>query len=120
DWAHVILEYGRRRVILHTSVVAAAPPPRFVVHGLAGSWIKYGVDRQERDLIAALTPDGHQTAHDDERAVLVDGVTGKEKAVPVPRGDYRRFYAQLRDALLGLGGNPVPTEQALAVIAVVE
>jgi len=120
DWAHVILEYGRRRVILHTSVVAAAPPPRFVVHGLAGSWIKYGVDRQERDLIAALTPDGHQTAHDDERAVLVDGATGKEKAVPVPRGDYRRFYAQLRDALLGLGGNPVPTEQALAVIAVVE
>jgi predicted dehydrogenase len=120
DWAHVILEYGRRRVILHTSVVAAASPPRFVVHGRAGSWIKYGLDRQERDLIAALTPEPRDTEHADERAVLVDGATGREKEVPVPRGDYRQFYAQLRDALLGLGGNPVPPEQALAVIAVVE
>ena len=120
DWAHVILEYGRRRVILHTSVVAAAAPPRFVVHGLAGSWIKYGLDRQERELIAALTPEGRETAHADERAVLVDGATGTEKEVPVPRGDYRVFYGQLRDALLGVGGNPVPPEQALAVIAVVE
>ena len=60
DWAHVILEYGRRRVILHTSVVAAAAPPRFVVHGLAGSWIKYGLDRQERQLVAALTPQGRR------------------------------------------------------------
>ena len=120
DWAHAILEYGRRRVVLHTSVVAAAAPPRFVVHGLAGSWIKYGLDRQERDLIAALTPEGRDTANADERAVLVDGATGREKEVPVPRGDYGAFYAQLRDALLGLGANPVPPQQALAVIAVVE
>jgi predicted dehydrogenase len=120
DWAHVILEYGRRRVILHTSVVAAAAPPRFVVHGLAGSWIKYGLDRQERLLVAALTPQGVETRDDDERAVLVDGVTGAEREAPVPRGDYTQFYVQLRDALLGLGGSPVPPEQALAVIAVVE
>jgi predicted dehydrogenase len=120
DWAHVILEYGRRRVILHTSVVVAAAPPRFVVHGLAGSWIKYGLDRQERLLVAALAPAARETASDDERAVLVDGVSGAEEEAPVPRGDYRQFYAQLRDALLGLGGNPLPPEQALAVIAVVE
>jgi len=101
-------------------VVTAAPPPRFVVHGLAGSWIKYGLDRQERELIAALTPQGRDTAHADERAVFVDGATGTEKEVPVPRGDYGQFYAQLRDALLGRGGNPVPPEQALAVVAVVE
>ena len=120
DWAHVILEYGRRRVVLHTSVIAAAAPPRFVVHGLAGSWIKYGLDRQEGELIAALTPEGRHNAHADERGVLVDGATGTEKEVALPRGDYGRFYAQVRELLLGLGGNPVPPQQALAVIAVVE
>jgi hypothetical protein len=53
--------------------------------------------------------------------VLVDGATGTKKDVPVPCGDYRQFYAQqLRDALLGLGGNPMPPHQALAVIGVVE
>ena len=119
DWAHVILEYGRLRVILHTAVVVAAAPPRFVVHGQAGSWIKYGLDRQERQLVAALTPDGPEASHDDEHAIHVDGATGTEREMPVPAGDYRRFYLQLRDALQGVGGNPVPPEQALAVIAVV-
>src|SRR5438046_2687763 len=38
DWAHVVLEYGRLRVILHASVVVAAPSPRFIVHGNRGSW----------------------------------------------------------------------------------
>jgi predicted dehydrogenase len=120
DWAHAILEYGRRRVILHTSVVVASPPLRFAVHGLAGSWIKYGLDGQERQLIAALTPGGRDPADGDERAVLVDGQTGTQQEAPVPRGDYGQFYAQLRDALRGAGDNPVPPEQAVAVIAVVE
>jgi predicted dehydrogenase len=119
DWAHAILEYGPLRVILHTSVVVAAPPPRFVVHGQAGSWIKHGVDGQERQLVAALTPDDAGSPQH-ERAVMVDGASGVENETPIPRGDYRRFYLQLRDALQGDGRNPVPPEQALAAIAVVE
>jgi predicted dehydrogenase len=120
DWAHVILEYGQIRVVLHTSVLVAAPPPRFVVHGRAGSWIKYGFDVQERQLLAALTPEGARSAPDRERAVLIDGASGMEHETPIPRGEYRQFYVQLRDALLGAGPNPVPPEQALAVMAVVE
>jgi predicted dehydrogenase len=120
DWAHAILEYGRRRVILHTSVLVAAPSPRFVVHGQAGSWIKHGVDRQERDLIAALTPTDARPTGERELAVLVDGASGTERETPIPPGDYRHFYMQVRDAVTGVGNNPVPPEQALAVIAVVE
>jgi predicted dehydrogenase len=120
DWAHVILEYSRLRVILHTSVLAAAPLPRFIVHGHAGSWIKYGLDAQERHLVAALTPGAGGQAPDTEHAVLVDGPSGKATDTPVPRGDYRQFYMRLRDALQGAGSNPVPPEQALAVMAVVE
>jgi len=120
DWAHVILAYGRRRIILHTSVLVAAPPPRFVVHGDAGSWTKYGVDAQERQLIAALTPDGAAVLPDDEVAVLVDGVSGTRREMPIPRGDYRQFYMQVEAAVRGAGGNPVPLGQALPVVAVVE
>jgi predicted dehydrogenase len=120
DWAHVILEYGHLRVVLHTSVLVAAPSPRFVVHGRAGSWIKYGIDVQERLLLAALTPEGAGSSPHGERAVLVDGASGMEHDTPIPRGDYRQFYVQLRDALLGAGPNPVPPAQALAVMAVIE
>jgi predicted dehydrogenase len=121
DWAHVVLEYTRLRVILHTSVLAAAPLPRFIVHGQAGSWVKYGLDSQERQLVAALTPDAAVEAPVPERAVLVDGAAGgMESASPVPRGDYRQFYMRLRDALQRRGRNPVPPEEALPVMAVVE
>ena len=41
DWAHVVLEYSRLRVILHASMLVAAPLPRFIVHGTTASWIKY-------------------------------------------------------------------------------
>ena len=57
DWAHVVLEYSRLRVILHASMLVAAPLPRFIVHGTTASWIKYGLDAQERQLNAVFTPD---------------------------------------------------------------
>jgi predicted dehydrogenase len=120
DWAHAILEYGRLRVVLHASVLVAARLPRFVVHGQSGSWVKYGLDAQEGHLIAALTPGTPGPAADSEHAVLVDGAGGAETATPIPRGDYRQFYMQLRDAVRGVGSNPVPPAQALAVTAVVE
>jgi predicted dehydrogenase len=120
DWAHVVLEYSRLRVILHTSVLAAAPPARFVVHGQVGSWIKYGLDAQEGQLVAALKPGAGGQAPAAEHAVLVDGESGIEKISPVPRGNYRQFYERVRDALQGTGRNPVPPEEGLPVMAVVE
>jgi predicted dehydrogenase len=120
DWAHAILEYARLRVILHTSVLVAASSRRFVVHGTAGSWIKHGVDAQERQLVAALAPADARPADEPEYAVLVDGVSGAKSETPIRPGDYRHFYMQVRDAVIGIGQNPVPPEQALAVTAVVE
>ena len=106
DWAHVVLEYSRLRVILHASMLVAAPLPRFIVHGTTASWIKYGLDAQERQLNAVFTPDAVGNVEDREHAVLVDGGSGTQTETPVPRGDYRDFYLRLRDALLGTGSQP--------------
>ena len=51
---------------------------------------------------------------------LVDGVSGSQSETPIPPGDYRHFYMQFRDAVIGIGANPVPPEQTFAVMAVVE
>ena len=120
DWAHVVLEYSRLRVILHASMLVAAPLPRFIVHGTTASWIRYGLDAQERQLNAVFTPDAVENVQDREHAMLVDGGSGTQTETPVPRGDYREFYLRLRDALQGTALNPVPPEQALPVMAVVE
>jgi predicted dehydrogenase len=37
-----------------------------------------------------------------------------------PPGDYTAYYAQLRDALRGQRPNPVPPEQALQVMELIE
>jgi predicted dehydrogenase len=120
DWAHVILEYPRVRVILHASVLVPAPRLRFVVHGQLASWIKYGIDAQESRLLAALGSDQEKVAHDAEQGMLIDGKSGTESRTPIPPGDYGQFYIQLGEALRGAGHNPVPAQQALAVTAVVE
>jgi predicted dehydrogenase len=118
DWAHVVLEHGRRRAVLHASMIVAARLPRFIVHGSHGSWIKYGFDRQERELVASVEP-SRAGPGDPERASFFDGA-GDERETPVPSGDYTRFYAALRDAVLDQGPNPVPPAQAVAVTAVIE
>ena len=67
-----------------------------------------------------FTPDAVENVQDREHAVLVDGGSGTQTETPVPRGDYREFYLRLRDALQGTARNPVPPEQALPVMAIVE
>ena len=119
DWAHVLLDYGRLQVILHVSLLVPARLPRFIVHGQTASWVKYGVDPQERQLIAALKR-GDDEAGEREQALHIDAVTGSQNETTIPNGDYGQFYTQLRDALNGAGPNPVPPSQALAVTAVVE
>jgi hypothetical protein len=47
DWAHVILDYGRRKVILHCSLLATSDSPRFMVHGMNASMIKRLPDQRD-------------------------------------------------------------------------
>jgi predicted dehydrogenase len=120
DWAHVVLEYNRLRVILHASMLVAARLPRFIVHGETGSWTKYGLDGQEFQLNAMLSPDAAAQGAGGERALLVDGASGKETEALVLPGDYGQFYRGVLNAVHGTGPNPVPPEDALPVMAVVE
>jgi predicted dehydrogenase len=48
------------------------------------------------------------------------GGDGEVEYRPSPRGDQSRYYAAIRDALLGCGENPVTPAEAVAVMAVLE
>jgi len=56
DWAHAILTYPDKRVIIHASMLAAGGSPRFLAHGTAGSFVKQGPDPQERQLLSGIRP----------------------------------------------------------------
>src|ERR1700728_3631640 len=62
DWAHVQLIYkedgvDRLRVILHSSLLVSGGGPRSTLHGTRASWVKFGADVQEIQLVSGMRPD---------------------------------------------------------------
>jgi predicted dehydrogenase len=119
DWAHVILTYGERRIILQASMLVAGGRRRFVVHGDQGSLEKAEPDRQEAQLLEGLSPGGPGWGEDPD-ALVVHGGDGSIRRIAAQTGDQRAFYVGVWEAMRGSGSNPVPAIQALAVMAVVE
>lgn len=119
DWFHVVLHYATCEVQLASSMLAADAAPRFVVRGTTGALVKRLGDTQERRLIAGERPGTTGWGADDDPLVLVRGDQTHE-ARPVPPGDYGRYYAALRDAILDGAPPPVAIADALAVMAVID
>ena len=120
DWAHIQLNYRSLRVILHTSLLVSGGGPRSVLHGTLGSWAKFGADVQERQLVAGMRPDSPGFGEDPDPGIHYDGATGKQTKIPAPVVNQAEYYAGIRDALWGRQSNPVPPEQASAVMSMLE
>ena len=54
DWAHCVLQYPGRRVVLQASMLVAGGSSRFAVHGTRGTAVKELPDQQEAQLRAGL------------------------------------------------------------------
>jgi scyllo-inositol 2-dehydrogenase (NADP+) len=124
DYAHLVLGYGRLRVLLHAAMLVRDPGPRFEVHGDRGSFVSWGLDPQEQALRAGGRPGdpGWGTLPPDRRATLTTEVAGLEVAgrvAGVP-GDYGAFYATMAAAVAGEGPVPVAAAEARDTVAVIE
>ena len=119
DWAHVVLEYPARRVILHAAMLAAGGFHRFLMHGSCGSAAKRKPDRQEAQLLAGMHPGDQGWGADPDALLYFDGAGSCTESGALP-GDQRFFYSGLAAALHGEAPNPVTPAQILAVMAVVE
>ena len=119
DWAHVVLNYGSRRVILHAGMLTAGGVHRFVVHGSKGSLVKHAADRQEAQLLAGTKPTDPDWGADPDDLVWLDG-KGGQRRIPAVRGDQRQFYVAIAAALRAAEPNPVPADQVVAVVAIIE
>jgi predicted dehydrogenase len=122
DYFHVLLRYGRRRVILHGSCLVSRENARFSVHGTKGSFTKQGLDKQEDALKKGVRPGGLGWGRDPRDGTLTtwqDGVRHVEK-IPSIRGNYLAYYEGIRDAIRKNAPNPVSGEEAVTVMAVLE
>lgn len=120
DYFALTLHYGARRVILSSSRLVAAPRPRFAIHGRQASFVKFGLDPQEAAVRAGASVDdpGHGVEDPAIRGVLTHG-DGNSETIVSERGDYRRFYAGLAEAIASGGPPPVDPADAAAGLALI-
>ncbi len=118
DWAHAMLRYADKRVIVHASMLSAGGSARFTVHGTAGSLVKLGADPQEAQLLAGMVPGAEGWGADGDPLVLHDGQVSREIAAVI--GDQRGFYRGVVGAVRDGAANPVPPAEALAVMSLID
>jgi predicted dehydrogenase len=122
DSAFVAIDHADGvRSRLWTSLIAARPGPRLRVRGLAAEYIKEDLDPQERQLLDGMRPKdpgfGEEPA---EQWGTVLASDGSRTVVPTKRGDYRRYYELLCDAVRGLGERPVDPADSVRGLRVLE
>jgi predicted dehydrogenase len=125
DAFDLLLHYPRGMTAsLHSTMLAVAPRPRYVVHGTCGSFVKHGSDPQELLLRAGQRPVGDSWGLEASEywgsLILPDKNVTVSRAIPTVRGDYCCFYENLRDTLLGKSSLAITASQALEVMCVLE
>jgi scyllo-inositol 2-dehydrogenase (NADP+) len=125
DNFELILHYNKLKVTLKSGMLVRASLPHFILLGENGSFVKYGVDVQEEDLKAGLTPltkanwgeepmEIHGTICTTANDLDIDGKVKSEK------GDYREYYLNIYDAIINKGTLMVTPQQARNTIRLIE
>jgi predicted dehydrogenase len=118
------LRYPRFTAVVSANTLSAMERPRYHLRGTRGNYLKRGIDPQEAALSKVTRiadgPWGQEPAALwGTLAVDVDGGMVTRPIEPIP-GDYRLYYAAVRDALLGKGPAPVSAVAAWSVARLLE
>lgn len=120
----VRLGYDGFRVTLGANALSSPPGQRFLIRGTQGNYRKLGVDPQEAALnqITRIADPhwGEEAANAWGQMTLdSDGGIASTPVATMP-GDYRRYYAAVRDALLGNPATSPTAAEAWRVSRVLE
>jgi scyllo-inositol 2-dehydrogenase (NADP+) len=115
---------GGLRAVLSSNSLAPVARPHFEVRGTRATFIKHHLDPQEA-LLRAGQPLGGESwglEKEEEWGTLIptDPQQGQAQRIPTLRGDYRTFYENVRDVLLGRAKLLVTPEQAMQTIYAME
>ncbi len=118
------LRYPDLSVVVSANTLSSLERPRYHLRGTRGNYWKRGVDPQEAALAQVARigdgPWGQEPPADwGTLKVDEDGVQITSAVEPIP-GDYRLYYAAVRDALLGKAPAPVATQDAWRLARVLE
>ena len=106
------------RAVMSSTTLAPVARPHFRIRGTTASFVKQGLDPQEALLRAGVPIGGPSWGLEkpDEWGTLTPTDGGTAWKIESARGDYRRFYENVRDVMLGKANPLVTLEDALRVM----
>ncbi len=124
DAFDVVLRYPNSRALLRAGMLVSTQTPRFIVQGTQGGYLKYGLDPQEDALKRGERPGGEFWGYEapERWGTLLKAQSDAfvaDKCATEP-GDYRKFYENVRDTMLGSAELAVTPQQALRVMWALE
>lgn len=127
DAFDIALHYNGLIAWCRSTMLACEPSPRFLLHGTQGSFRKWGLDPQEPAIVAgAKVPRLGEGSWLEEEEFAWGELTlataaGIERSrIKTEPGDYRGFYANVRDAIRGSAALEVPAEAGRDAIRILE
>lgn len=125
---------GDRKITvkLGTTVLAADPAPRYRLNGTSGTFVKHGLDPQEPTILGGTLPPrlGSSDVWLQESEERFGTLTTcpdtskpndlKQERVPTLPGDYRLFYKNVADSLLGTAEPAVTARCAVRVARIID
>lgn len=132
DAFDITLHYPRLLAHCRATMLACENAPRFLLHGTHGSFKKHGLDPQEPALLAGAKvprigdPKSWLAEPESEWGTLTvapnpaDPGTLTRTPIKTELGDYRNYYANVRDAINGMAPLEVKPEDAYRVIRLLE
>lgn len=137
DGFDLALDYDRHDLALrygcHATLLAADPSPRFLVHGTHGSYRKTGVDPQEPVMVATGrrppllgSPEPWLPEPESDWGTLTFAPDLEQPnqlsyaPYPTVPGDYRLFYANVRDAVRGEASLAVSAEDGYRTLRLLD
>ncbi len=124
DYYDLRLSYKELNVIVKSSYLVREPGPTYIVHGVNGSFVKYGIDPQEEALKVHQVPGTPGWGTEPEKFwgklnTEIDGLHYESK-IETLAGNYPGYYQNIHEAIREGKELAVTAEQGMNVIQLIE
>ena len=120
DFYDLRFQYRDFLAIIKSSYLVKEPGPQYILHGVDGSFVKFGIDPQEQALKDGKVPGDAGWGIEDQSLWGTLNITGGRKKIETIAGDYLLFYENIFLAIRNSHPLAVKAEDAREVIRIIE
>lgn len=124
DYFKIEMDYPKLKVTLSAGMLVREPGPHFILHGMNGSFVKYGMDPQEAALKQGCPPGGENWGKEnpDKFGTLnteMNGLAVRGKVETIA-GSYMNYYDDICHAIMNRRMPAVTAADGIMVMEIIE